>query len=199
MEFDLEMYRAEWQNRTLNTVSVKVNKHLPDDAGRLIRRMKQAQVKQFVLYLITLFAIMLVDRSITGVISTSKAGYYILLGCALYYVFLKLFLLARLQTIRLSDSVTETVRKVKASRRFRQYVLMYAEWLYSSVLSVGVYLYLQPVFEKMVYTDPDREYVVYLVMLSYLAWASFYTFYIKRREIKRELQHLDSIMAQLNS
>lgn len=199
MEFDLEMYRAEWQNRTLNTVSVKVNKHLPDDAGRLIRRMKQTQVKQFVLYLMTLFAIILVDRSITGVISTSKAGYYILLSCALYYVFLKLFLLARLQTIRLSDSVTETVRKVKASRRFRQYVLMYAEWLYSCVLSVGVYLYLQPVFEKMVYTDPDREYVVYLVMLSYLAWASFYTFYIKRREIKRELQHLDSIMAQLNS
>lgn len=199
MEFDLEMYRAEWQNRTLNTVSVKVNKHLPDDAGRLIRRMKQTQVKQFVLYLMTLFAIILVDRSITGVISTSKAGYYILLGCALYYVFLKLFLLACLQTIRLSDSVTETVRKVKASQRFRQYVLMYAEWLYSCVLSVGVYLYLQPVFEKMVYTDPDREYVVYLVMLSYLVWASFYTFYIKRREIKRELQHLDSIMAQLNS
>lgn len=198
MEFDLEMYQSEWQSRTLNSAGRLETASQNTTATQLIKRMKQSQVKQFVLYLLTLIAIVLINRYISGVITTSEPGYYILLGCALYYTVLKLFLLTRLQTIRLSESVTETIRQIKVSRNYNQHLLLYAEWIYSCVLSAGVYLYLQPVFEKMLYSHPEREYIIYLVMLAYLLWTSFYAFYIKRREIRRDLKRLESLLEQLN-
>jgi hypothetical protein len=163
-------------------------------------KLKKEQLKMVFTFLFTASIIVYVDYVSSQKMETSRPGFYILLGCAIYYAATKFFLFQKLGSIDASLPVLKCIAQVEAYKKLNQFFYTYGELLYVIILSFGVYLYLQPILIHLSGLNPTK-YLEFLkfIWIAYLGWAVFNTFYLKRKCLKKETNILETYLRQLSS
>lgn len=166
-------------------------------SNEALRRLKFFQLKTMVVFVLTAAAIIGIDVINSTAIETSRAGFWILLGCALYYAATRYYLYQKLNAVDASLPVLAAVAALQKYERLNRFFHTWGELLYVAALSVGVYLYLQPV---LVHTASGQ----YLhgakwIGIAYLLWVAYYSFVVKQRRWKKETAMLDKYIAQLQA
>ena len=168
------------------------------NARQSLSQLKNYQLKMLFTFIITAAAIIYIDFVSSQKIETSRPGFYILLGCTFYYAATRYFLFKKLNAINPSLPVLESIEEIENYKKINQFFLTYGEIIYVIILSLGVYLYLQPILIDLSNGAPNK-YLKFLkfIWLAYLAWAFVNTFIIKRKRLKKETAILEKYMSQL--
>jgi divalent metal cation (Fe/Co/Zn/Cd) transporter len=152
------------------------------------RKAKRHQLVQSILYFSTFIALLIIDYVNRKVIEVSFPGLVILLACTLFYAVIKLWLFHVLHHIALTESTTVLLKKLERYKRINRYVLREGNFIYSIILTLGVYLYAWPLLQHVGVA------LLVTVGVLYVAWAAFNTFYLKKREAKQEEQRIHELI-----
>jgi len=155
------------------------------------RKLRTKHLIQSILFFSTAFVIVIIDNITTEQIKTSVIGFSILMGCSIVYGIIRLWLYFKLQSI---DFTMPTLRLLDALRNYRstaQFIFVKVEFVYAVVLSVGVVIYLKPVFAMF-----SLE-IITLIFTAYTGWVVFHTFVIKRKEAKAESKQIEDLIVAL--
>ena len=158
--------------------------------------LKTGHTQTMIVFFITAFAIVFIDKLSSEKIRTSSSGFWILLACALYSALSKAYLLFRLNQVKPTQPVLKTITLLEQHRKLNMAMLTYGELLYTLVLSAGVYLYLQPVVPLL---QKEHPYVIELALGAYILWAFIHTVFFKRKNLKTELEILEVHIQTLRS
>ena len=164
-----------------------------------IEALKKKTFKQYFLFLTTAVAITFIHSVSSKTIVTSKLGFAILLGCSLYYALSKVYLNVKLSKIKPIQSVKENIQFVLQYSKLATLFSIYLEFIYAIVLSIGVYLYMQPIIEVNSTPKNSFPFLAKLVWVLYLVWAFIHTFIIKRKALVKEEKTLTEIIRNLNT
>ena len=179
-----------------NTISVT---EIKQNATHEIEVLKKKNFKQYFLFLATAVAITFIHSVSSKTIETSKLGFGILLGCSLYYAVSKVYLNQKLSKIKPTQSVKENIQFVLQYSKLATLFSIYLEFIYTIVLSIGVYLYMQPIIDMNSTSESYFPLLAKLVWILYLIWAFIYTFIIKRKAFVKEQKILTEIIRKLNT
>ncbi|WP_294675219.1 hypothetical protein [uncultured Fluviicola sp.] len=165
-----------------------------------LSELKKNHTKNIALFLTTACLLVFIDRVNAEKMETSLLGLILLVSCSLYYAASKSFLLYRLKSIRSTDNTLDVLGRLERYERLNSFMHTYGEILYVAVLSMGVYLYLQPVFETIL-KEQIRNYplVFWGVWGAFLIWVVIHTLVVKRIRLKKELQILANYRQSLQS
>lgn len=191
MEKDFDELKTLFQQKKASaTLSQKViNQKAKDHIGVLIKN----HVQTVLTFIVTTIAIIYIDTINAQKLATSAYGFWILIGCSLYYALSKIFLLHRLTKIKLTTSVLHTIKQLEAYKKLNIWMHTYGEIIYVLVLGFGVYLYLRPVFDKFLV---DK---FWWIWGCYIAWTIVYTFVIKHRRMKKDVAILEKYIQSIKS
>ena len=170
------------------------------NASQSLTKLKKDQLKMLITFIITAAAIIYIDFVSSQKIETSRTGFYILLGCTIYYAALQYFLFKKLNAINPTLPVRESIEQIENYKKFNRFFQTYGELIYVIILSFGVYIYFQPILIHLSIGAPNR-YLKYLklIFFAYLAWAFVNTFIIKRKRLKKETAILEKYISQLRN
>lgn len=162
--------------------------------------LKRSHLKMLLAFVLTAAAIVYVDYVCSSKFLTSKSGFLILLFCSIYYSVLKLYLYSHLKAVDVTESVSDCIKKLENYNKTNNILQTYGEIIYVTLLSLGVYLYLQP-FTFYINTTNKTAALTALkiVSITYLLWAIIYTFIIKRRLLNKETKVIERYLNQLKS
>lgn len=168
------------------------------NASNSLGQLKKDQMKMLATFILNAAAIIYIDFVSGQKIETSRPGFYILLGCTIYYASLQFFLFKKLNAINPSLPVVASIKQLENYKKINQFFQIYGELIYVIVLSFGVYLYIQPILLHLSNGAPSKylEYFKF-IWFAYLAWAFVNTFYIKRKRLKKETAILEKYINQL--
>lgn len=167
-------------------------------ANAAITILKKGQLKMLFTFMVTAAAIIYVDYVSSQKIETSKPAFYLLLGCAIYYAATKFFLFTKLSRIDPTLPVLKSIRQVESFKKLNQFFATYGEMLYAVVMSVAVYLYLQPILIHLDNGSPNKYLQFFkFIWPAFLAWAFYYTFFIKRRQLRKDTAMVENYLQQL--
>jgi hypothetical protein len=197
MEKDFEELKVLFQQKQISaTFSEKV---VEQKARNYLTTLKINHLQTIILFVITAIALFQIDKITSEKIVTSAYGFWILIGCSLYYAISKTYLLYRLNAIKPTDNVLHTIKQLKNYKKLNTRLLTYGEVLYTIVLTFGVYLYLLPVF-KQILLDKTEHTIVYFwwIWTAYICWVLFHALYIKRKRMKKDSQIIENYINDLN-
>lgn len=168
------------------------------NASNSLGQLKKDQMKMLATFILNAAAIIYIDFVSGQKIETSRPGFYILLGCTIYYASLQFFLFKKLNAINPSLPVVASIKQLENYKKINQFFQIYGELIYVIVLSFGVYLYIQPILLHLSNGAPSK-YLEYLkfIWFAYLTWAFVNTFYLKRKRLKKETAILEKYINQL--
>lgn len=184
------------KKETKNNISVT---EIKQNATHEIEALKKKNFKQYFLFLATAVAITFIHSVSSKTIVTSKLGFGILLSCSLYYAISKVYLNHKLSKISPLNSAKENLEMLVNYSKLVSFVSTFLEFIYAVVLSMGVYLYMQPIIDANSASDNYFPLLAKLVWILYLIWAFIYTFIIKRKALVKEQKTLTEIIRNLNT
>jgi hypothetical protein len=198
MNSELDQYKNLWRQKQASRLSPA--SELLTKAGTLAAMLRKKQMKQILVFAVTAITVIYTHLVSSQKIETSQAGFCILLGCSLYYTSTRLFVYMQLRRIRLTDTALEVLQRIKKYNRINQFLLTEGQLIYVIILSTGVYLYLLPVI-GVLHRNLSPEYISYIkwVWITYILWAVYHTFYIKRKEARQEAAKISNIIASLEN
>lgn len=198
MEKDFEELKTLFQQKKASvTLSQKVvDKKAKDD----ITLLKRNHLKTILIFILTALAIIYIDTLNVQKLETSVSGFWILMGCSLYYALSKTYLLYRLNKIKPTTSVLHAIKQLEEYKKLNILMHTYGEMLYVLVLGLGVYLYLRPVLDTFLLDKTGRTILCFWwVWGTYIAWMIVYTFVIKRRRMKKDVFILEKYSIAIKS
>ncbi|MBX2953734.1 MAG: hypothetical protein KF870_14630 [Leadbetterella sp.] len=196
MEKDFEELKALFQQKKASAVlSVQeVNQRAKSE----LRQLKKNHRVTIVTFLLTAVALVYIDRVSATKMETSAAGFGILMGCALYYMISKTYLLYRLSAIKPTESVRETLQRLEAYKKLNTWMHTYGEVAYVLVLGLGIYLYVRPVLDRFLLDQTGATLLCFWwIWGACIAWLFVYTFVIKRRRMRKDIRILERYMESL--
>ena len=198
MEKDFEELKTLFQQKKASvTLSRKVVDQKAKDAISLL---KKNHLKTIVIFIVTAFALIFIDKVNSERMETSAYGFWILIGCSSYYASSKTYLLSRLSKVKPTQSVLQTIEQLEAYKKLNIWMHTYGEVLYVLVLGFGVYLYLRPVLDKFLLDKTGRTVLCFWwVWGGCILWMIFYTFVIKRRAMKKDVAILEKYIESIQS
>ncbi|GEM_PF-2261914 len=198
MDKEFEELKALFQHRK---TSVTLSATLVDRKAKgQLKGLKKNHIMNIVSFIATAFAIILVDSINAQKMETSIMGFWILIGCSLYYAISKGFLLYKLNQIKVGESVLDTIQRLEAYKKLNIWLHTYGEVIYALVLGLGVYLYLRPVLDKFLLDKTGHTVLCFWwIWGAFLLWMVFYTFVIKRRRMRKDVHVLESYIQSLKS
>lgn len=165
-----------------------------------LKKLKQYQLKSVLTMALTAGVIIYVDRVSSAKLETSVPGFWILLGCALYYTISKWFLYRKLQSIDPALPVVNMIAQLEIYKKWNIFFQTYAYFVYVLLLSIGVYLYLLPVIEFMSdKVSPRHLKFLKFIWLAWLAWAFINTFFIRKKQLATDTKILNGYIKILKS
>lgn len=198
MEKDFEELKTLFQQKKASvTLSQKVvGQKAKDDIALL----KKNHLKTIITFIITAVAIVYIDRINAQKLDTSDYGFWILIGCSLYYALSKTYLLYRLNKIKPTQSVLQAIEQLEGYKKLNIWMHTYGEVLYVLVLGFGVYLYLRPVLDKFLLDKTGRTILCFWwIWGAFIVWMIIYTFVIKRRRMKKDVNILEKYIQSIKS
>lgn len=198
MEKDFEELKTLFQQKKASvTLSQKVvDQKAKDDIALL----KKNHLKTIIVFIITAIAIIYIDRINAEKMVTSDYGFWILIVCSLYYALSKTYLLYSLNKVKPTQSVLQTIEQLEDYKKRNIWMHTYGEVLYVLVLGFGVYLYLRPVLDKFLLDKTGRTILCFWwVWGACIVWMIFYTFFIKRRRMKKDVAILEKYIQSIKS
>nr|WP_315152235.1 hypothetical protein [uncultured Flavobacterium sp.] len=198
MEKDFEELKTLFQQKK---ASVTLSKKVADQKAKDdIALLKKNHLKTIIVFIITAIAIIYIDRINAEKMVTSDYGFWILIGCSLYYALSKTYLLYRLNKVKPTQSVLQTIEQLEDYKKRNIWMHTYGEVLYVLVLGFGVYLYLRPVLDKFLLDKTGRTILCFWwVWGACIVWMIFYTFFIKRRRMKKDVAILEKYIQSIKS
>lgn len=155
------------------------------------RKLRTKHLMQSILFFSTAIAIVVIDNITNEQIETSVTGFSILMGCSIVYGIIRLWLYFKLQSIDLTMPTRKLLDALRNYRSLAQFIFVKVEFIYAIILSVGVIIYLKPVF---VFFSLE---MLALIFSTYAGWVVFHTFVIKRREAKAESKQIEDLITAL--
>ncbi len=198
MEKEFEELKKLFQHRKASaTLSVS----LVDKKARAhLYILRKNHILNIATFIATAFAVLIIDHVNSQKMETSAYGFWILIGCALYYTLSKMYLLYKLNRIKLNKPVLETIQRLEAYKKLNIWFHTYGEVLYALVLSVGIYLYLRPVLDKLLLDKTGGAVLCFWwIWGGCFLWMLFYTFIIKRRRMRKDILVLENYIQSLKS
>jgi hypothetical protein len=198
MEKDFEELKTLFQQKK---ASVTLSKKVVDQKAKDdIALLKKNHLKTIIVFIITAIAIICIDRINAEKMVTSDYGFWILIGCSLYYALSKTYLLYRLNKVKPTQSVLQTIEQLEDYKKLNIWMHTYGEVLYVLVLGFGVYLYLRPVLDKFLLDKTGRTILCFWwVWGACIVWMIFYTFVVKRRRMKKDVAILEKYIQSIKS
>lgn len=198
MEKDFEELKTLFQQKK---ASVTLSKKVVDQKAKDdIALLKKNHLKTIIVFIITAIAIIYIDRINAEKMVTSDYGFWILIGCSLYYALSKTYLLYRLNKVKPTQSVLQTIEQLEDYKKLNIWMHTYGEVLYVLVLGFGVYLYLRPVLDKFLLDKTGRTVLCFWwVWGACIVWMMFYTFVVKRRRMKKDVAILEKYIQSIKS
>lgn len=198
MEKDLEELKTLFQQKKASvTLSQKVVDQKNKDAIALL---KKNHLKTIITFIITAIALVYIDKINSEKFATSACGFWVLIGCSLYYSFSKTYLFYRLNKIKPTQTVLQTIRELESYKKLNIWMHTYGEVLYILVLGFGVYLYLRPVLDTFLLDKTGHTILCFWwIWAACIAWMIFYTFVFKRRRMKKDLAVLEKYIQAIKS
>ncbi len=188
------MYQQKKSDRVTELAPAK---NLGDDQ---LKKLKYDTLKNIFVFAFTGVAIFYIDKVSSEKVTTSAAGFWILMGCAIYYAAAKAYLFYKLNEIKPTLPVLTAIEKLETYKKLNTFLLTYGELIYVILLSVGVYLYLQPVFALMgINMNPKYLKFLKFIWLAYLLWAFYNTFFIKRKKLIADNKLLTTLLQSLKN
>ncbi|VXB83966.1 conserved membrane hypothetical protein [Flavobacterium sp. 9AF] len=182
------------KKETKNNIS---STEIKQNATHKIEVLKKKNFKQYFLFLATAVALVFINNISSKTIETSKLGFGILLSCSLYYAISKVYLNQKLSKISPLNSAKENLESLVNYSKLVTFVSIFLEFIYAVVLSIGVYLYMQPIIEANSASGNYFPLLAKLVWVFYLIWAFIYTFIIKRKEVTKEKKIIECMIQSL--
>lgn len=198
MEKDFEELKTLFQQKKASiTLSQKV---VDQKTKNDIALLKKNHLKTIITFIITAIALIFIDKINSEKIETSAYGLCILIGCSVYYALSKTYLLYRLNKVKPTESVLQTIKQLENYKKLNIWMHTYGEVFYVLVLSCGVYLYLRPVLDKFLLDKTGRTILCFWwVWGTCIVWMIFYTFFIKRRRMKKDVAILEKYIQAIKS
>ncbi|RYZ49607.1 MAG: hypothetical protein EOP49_15920 [Sphingobacteriales bacterium] len=163
-----------------------------------LQSLKKNHLINIATFILTAVLLVFIDRINAQKIATSGYGFWILIGCSVYYATSKAYLLHRLQQIKPGNSVLQSIRQLESYKRLNIWMHTHGEVLYVLVLSLGVYLYLRPVLDKFLLDKTGHTILCFWwIWGACILWMLIYTFVIKRRRMKKDIRILEAYSAGL--
>lgn len=76
----------------------------------------------------------------------------------------------------------------------------YGEMMYTLVLSIGIYLYINPVMDIFLLNNREEAMIwLWGIWGALIAWLLFYNFVIKRRRMKSDIQIIENYLKALKT
>lgn len=198
MEKDFEELKVLFQQKTASaTLSQKV---VEQKAKSHLSELKRNHYKTIILFVTTAIAIIWIDKISSEKMATSAYGFWILIGCSLYYAASKIYLLNRLNDIKPTESVLSTIQQLEKYKKLNIRMHTYGEIVYVLVLNFGVYLYLRPVLNKFLLDKTGHTILCFWwIWAACICWMIFYTFFIKRKRMKKDSSIIEKYITELNN
>lgn len=198
MEKDFEELKTLFRQRKASvTLSQKV---VDQKAKNDLALLKKNHLKTIITFIITAIAIVVIDNINAQKVNTSRFGFWILIGCSLYYALSKTYLLYRLNKINPTQSVLQTITQLESYKKTNIWMHTYGEILYVLVLSFGVYFYLRPVLDRFLLDKTGHTILCFWwVWGACIVWMILYTFVIKRKRMKKDVAILDKYIQSIKS
>lgn len=171
------------------------------DLGNLqLKKLKYDNLKNIIVFILTAVAIFYIDKVSLQKILTSSLGFWLLMGCAVYYALAKAFFYFKLNQIKPTLPVLIAIERLETYKKLNTFFLTYGEIIYVIILSLGVYLYLQPVLVLMdVNMKPKYLKFLKFIWLGYLLWAFYNTFFIKRKKMVADNKIISNVLQSLKN
>lgn len=165
-----------------------------------LKKLKKIQLKTVFIFLITAGVIIYADVVSSEKFNTSVPGFWILLGCSLYYAATKLYLFRKLHSIDPGLPALTVIGQLEGYEKQNTFLQTYAQFIYVIILSIGVYLYLLPLIEFMSdRISPKSLKFLKWIWFAYLAWVFVHTFFIRRKRLQAESTVLEGYIHSLRS
>lgn len=187
-----ELFQHKKASVTLSAATVEKK------SKRELWMLKKNHLRNIMVFIITTIAIVFIDDINSRKFETSDLGFWILIGCSIYYVLSKAYLLYKLNQIIPDKTVLDTIQKLEDYKKLNIWLHTYGEIIYSLVLSVGVYLYLRPVLDKFLLDKTGYTILCFWwIWAACILWMLIHIFYIKRRRMKKDIQVLENYRMSL--
>ncbi len=198
MEKDFEELKMLFQQKK---ASVTLSQKLVDRKTKdNIALLKRDHLKTIISFGLTAIAIVYIDRISAQKLETSAYGFWILIGCSLYYALSKTYLLYRLNNIKSTENVLHTIKQLERYKKLNIWMHTYGEVSYVLVLGFGVYLYLRPVLDKFLLDKTGKTILCFWwVWGACIAWMLFYTFVVKRKRMRKDVSILEKHIQSIKS
>ncbi len=165
-----------------------------------LRALKKNHIVNIAAFIITAFAILLIDHINSQKMETSNFGFWILIGCSLYYGLSKAYLLYKLNQVQPGETVLDAIQKLETYKKLNIWFHTYGEVIYALVLGLGIYLYLRPVLDKFLLDKTGRTVLCFWwIWGACIIWMFVHTFFIKRRRMKKDVNILEDYVQSLKS
>lgn len=198
MDKDLENLQALYVQKKMMLPSS--SKHLKKAGEDHLKKLKDAHVRTVFTFIVTAAAIWYIDHVSAVKLATSVSGFWMLMGCALYYAARGLFLLRQLNHISPAQSALKVMEQLGSYKKLNSFLSTYGEIVYVVVLSIGVYLYIMPILSFMNYAIPLKYvHLLKLVWVIYIGWVLLHTFYFKRGRLKAETAIIENYLQSLKA
>lgn len=198
MDKDLEAIQALYfQKKMMLPAGTQQLKH---EGENHLKKLKNAHIKTVFTFIATAAAICYIDHVSAAKLPISVSGFWILVGCALYYAASRLYLLRQLNSISPAQPALTVMEQLVSYKKLNGFLSIYGEIMYVLILSIGVYLYVMPILLFMYKTLP-LNYVKWLqlIWVMYIGWVLIHTFYFKRRRLKAETAIIENYLQSLQA
>lgn len=196
IDMNLNDIKSLYQQKTLR-VSVSVQT-VQTRAHEELRQVGLRHVKSVVLFVLTALALVAIDRVNATTLTTSGTGLTLLVGCAGYYAFSRLYLWRRLRGIDTTASVHDAIRRLSAYQRLNIWMHTWGEVWYTFVLMAGVYIYLQPVMAQYLqHAGGHGPLYLAMILAAWGVWVVVHVFVIKQKYLRRDTAVIARYQASL--
>lgn len=162
--------------------------------------LKKNHIVNIATFIITAFAILMINHINSQKMETSDLGFWILIGCSLYYALSKAYLLHKLNQIKPGEAVLTAIQRLEAYKKLNIWFHTYGEVSYALVLGLGIYLYLRPVLDKFLLDKTGRTVLCFWwIWGACIIWMLIYTFVIKRKRMRKDIDLLEAYIQTLLS
>lgn len=198
MEKEFEELKELFQQKK---TSVTLSTEVIDKKARYdLSQLKKNHIQNIITLLSTAIALVIINKINSQKMETSAWGLTILISCAIYYALSKTYLLHRLNAIKPTNSVLDTIIQLERYKKLNSFMHTYGEVVYILVLSGGVYLYLRPVLDKFLLDTTGRTILCFWwIWGALIVWMLFYTFVIKRKRMKKDIIILEGYLQSLKA
>lgn len=198
MDKEFEEMKGLFQQKkasvTLSTEGIQIK------AKHDILKLRRNHIANIITFLSTAFVLIVIDKINSVKMETSASGLFILMTCSVYYALSKTYLLFRLNAIKPTHSVLQTIEKLEQYKKLNSFIHTYGEMMYTLVLSVGIYLYINPVMDIILLNNREEAIIwIWSIWGGLIVWLLFYNFVIKRRRMRSDIRMIENYLQALKT